>query len=102
MKQWFINAMENARLDETAQEHHNKVADLGALYDKLQPNGAAFVDNLSVLDCSKVSDGASAIAICSEEGLAKIGVDKKDAVEVCGFAQVIRNIRKMLELPLIN
>jgi acetyl-CoA C-acetyltransferase/acetyl-CoA acyltransferase len=92
MKQWFINAMENARLDETAQEHHNKVGNLGALYDKLQPNGAAFVDNLSVLDCSKVSDGASAIAICSEEGLKKIGVDKKDAVEVCGFAQVIRDI----------
>lgn len=92
MKRWFRNAMENARLDETAQEHHNKTADLDALYDKLKPNGAAFVDNLSVLDCSKVSDGASAIAICSEEGLKKIGVDKKDAVEVIGFAQVIRNI----------
>ena len=92
MKRWFRNAMENARLDETAQEHHNKVANLDALYDKLKPNGAAFVDNLSVLDCSKVSDGASAIAICSEEGLKRIDVDKKDAVEVVGFAQVIRNI----------
>ena len=92
MKRWFRNAMENARLDETAQEHHNKVADLDALYDKLKPNGAAFVDNLSVLDCSKVSDGASAIAICSKEGLERIGVDQKDAVEVAGFAQVIRNI----------
>ncbi|NQU35476.1 MAG: 3-ketoacyl-CoA thiolase [Bacteroidetes bacterium] len=92
MKRWFRNAMENARLDETAQEHHNKVADLDGLYDKLKPNGASFVDNLSVLDCSKVSDGASAIAICSEEGLKRIGVDKKDTVEVIGFAQVIRNI----------
>jgi len=35
MKRWFRNAMENARLDETAQEHHNKVPDLDALYDKL-------------------------------------------------------------------
>ncbi|MBT3173429.1 MAG: 3-ketoacyl-CoA thiolase [Lentimicrobiaceae bacterium] len=92
MKQWFINAMENARLDETAQEHQNKVADLGALYDKLKPNGTAFVDHLNVLDCSKVSDGASAIAICSEEGLERTGVDKKDAIEVMGFAQSIRNI----------
>lgn len=92
MKRWFRNAMENARLDETAQEHQNKVGDLDALYDKLKPNGAAFVDHLSVLDCSKVSDGASAIAICSEEGLKRIGVDKKDAVEVVGYAQVIRNI----------
>ena len=92
MRRWFRNAIENARLDETAQEHQNRVPDLDALYDKFKPNGKNFVDNLSVLDCSKVSDGASAIAICSEEGLKKIGVDKKDAVEVIGFAQVIRNI----------
>ncbi len=92
MKRWFRNAMENARLDETAQEYHNKTADLDALYDKLKPNGAAFVDHLSVLDCSKVSDAASAIAICSEEGLKKVGIDKKDAIEVVGFAQVVRNI----------
>jgi len=92
MKRWFRNAIENARLDETAQEHHNKVPDLDALYDKLKPNGAGFVDNLNVLDCSKVSDAASAIAICSEEGLKRIGIDKKDAVEVVGFGQAIRNI----------
>lgn len=92
MKRWFRNAMENARLDETAQEHHNKTADIDALYDKIKPNGAAFVDNLSVLDCSKVSDAACAIAVCSEEGLKRIGVDKQDAVEVVGFAQVVRNI----------
>jgi len=92
MKQWFINAMENARLDPTAQEFHNKVPDLSALYDKFRPNGAAFVDNLTVLDCSKVSDGASSILICSEEGLEKLGIDKKDAVEVVGFGHVVRNI----------
>lgn len=97
MKRWFRNAMENARLDPTAQEYQNKVADLDALYDKLKPNGAAFVDNLNVLDCSKVSDGASAIAICSEEGLKRIGIDKKDAVEIAGFAQVIRNITNLPE-----
>jgi acetyl-CoA C-acetyltransferase/acetyl-CoA acyltransferase len=58
----------------------------------MKPNGAAFVDNLTVLDCSKVSDGASGIAICSEEGLKKMGIDKKDAVEVLGFGHVVRNI----------
>jgi acetyl-CoA C-acetyltransferase/acetyl-CoA acyltransferase len=94
MKRWFRNAMENARLDPTAQEHQNTTPDLDALYDKLKPNGTAFVDNLSVLDCSKVSDGASAIAICSEEGLKRIGVDKKDTVEVLSFGHVIRDITK--------
>jgi len=92
MKQWFINAIENARLDPTAQEYQNQVPDLGALYDKFKPNGAAFVDNLTVLDCSKVSDGASSILICSEEGLEKLGIDKSDAVEVIGFGHMVRNI----------
>ncbi len=92
MKQWFVNAMENARLCPTAQEHENKVADLGALYDKMKPNGKAFVDSLNVLDCSKVSDGASGIAILSEEGLERCGIPKNEAVEVVGFAQVERNI----------
>ena len=31
MKQWFINAMENARLCPTAQEYENTAGDLGAL-----------------------------------------------------------------------
>ncbi len=69
MRQWFVNAIENARLCPTAQEYENKVPDLAGLYDKMTPNGKSFVDNLNVLDCSKVSDAASAIAILSEEGL---------------------------------
>ena len=56
------------------------------------PNGKAFVDSLNVLDCSKVSDGASAIAIVSEEGLKRCGIPKDQAVQVMGFAQVERNI----------
>ena len=90
--QWFVNAIENARLCPTAQEYENKVEDLHGLYMSRKPDGRFFVDNLTVLDCSKVSDGASAIAIMSEEGLAKCGIDRKDAVEVISFAQVERNI----------
>lgn len=92
MRQWFINAIENARLDPTAQEYHNSVPDLAALYDKLTPNGKAFVDHLNVLDCSKVSDGASGIIVSSEEGLERLGIDKKDTVEIAGWAQLTRNI----------
>ena len=84
---WYRNAIENARLCPTAQEYHNKTADLetAALAD---PNPKAFVEHLNFLDCSKVSDGAAAIAIVSEEGLKRIGVAKADAVEVVGWAQV--------------
>jgi acetyl-CoA acetyltransferase len=92
MKQWFVNAMENARLCPTAQEYENTTADLSALYDGMVPNGKTFVDSLNVLDCSKVSDGASAIAILSEEGLKRCGIPKDQAVQVMGFAQVERNI----------
>jgi len=92
MKQWFVNAIENARLCPTAQEYENKVADLGGLYDKMTPNGKAFVDSLNVLDCSKVSDGASAIAMMSEEGLKRCGIPREKAVQIMGYAQVERNI----------
>jgi len=106
MKQWFVNAVENARLCPTAQEYENKVEDLGTLYDKMVPNGKAFVESLNVLDCSKVSDAASGIAILSEEGLEKCGISKDQAVEVLGFAQVERNLTKdppdRTELTAIN
>jgi len=93
MATWFKNAIENARLCPTAQEYHNKVDDLLAL-GLTEPNGKFFVDNLSVFDCSKVSDGASALAIMSEEGLTKCGIDKNDAVEVIGYGQCEEDITK--------
>ncbi|MCX6251944.1 MAG: beta-ketoacyl synthase N-terminal-like domain-containing protein [Bacteroidetes bacterium] len=88
---WFRNAIENARLCPTAQEYHNTVKDLEAL-GMTEPNGKFFVDHLSVYDCSKVSDGASAITIVSEEGLKRLGIPKSDAVEVVGFGHVEGNI----------
>lgn len=93
MAKWFVNAMENARLCPTAQEFHNTSKDLEAL-GMMEPNGRSFVDNLNVFDCSKVSDGASALAIVSEEGLKRCGIDKKDAIEVIGFGQTENDITK--------
>lgn len=92
MGRWFKNAVENARLCPTAQEYENRVSDLDALYKKLKPNGAAFVDNLNVLDCSKVSDGASTIAVVSEEGLKRIGISKEQAMEIVSFGHKVRNL----------
>lgn len=92
MGRWFRNAVENARLCPTAQEFENKVEDLEGLYNKMRPNGASFVDNLNVLDCSKVSDAASAIVICSEEGLRRCGIPKEEAVEIVGMGHKVRNI----------
>ncbi len=92
MSRWYANAIENARLDPTAQEFHNTSSNPYEACLKMEPNGKFFVPNLNVLDCSKVSDGASGIAIASEEGLKKMGVDKSDAVEVVSFVQAVRDI----------
>lgn len=100
MAKWFANMIENARLCDTAQEFHNKTPNLVELHLANKPNGRFFVDNLNVFDCSKVSDGASSIAIVSEEGLERIGIPKSQAVEVISFAQVEDDITKDPENPL--
>lgn len=88
---WYRNAIENARLCPTAQEYHNTAEDLEAAA-MMEPNPKAFTDHLNYLDCSKVSDGASAIAILSEEGLKRCGISKKDAVEVAGIGHAVEDI----------
>ena len=98
MATWFKNAIENARLCETAQEHENNASDLIQL-GLSEPNGKVFIDHLNVFDCSKVSDGCSAIAIVSEEGLKRIGISKADAVEIASFAQVVDNLTEQPKDP---
>jgi acetyl-CoA acetyltransferase len=93
MAKWFTNAIENARLCPTAQEYHNTTKDLVSC-GMMEPNPKGFVDSLNVFDCSKVSDGASALAIVSEEGLKKIGIPKSKAIEVVGFGQAEDDITK--------
>ena len=91
MTQWYVNAIENARKNPNAQEYHNTNPDLYAT-GNTPPNPKVFCEHINVFDCSKVSDGASALIFASEEGLKKIGVEKKDAVEVISYAQVQDNL----------
>lgn len=88
---WYKNAIENARLCPTAQEYTNQVADLES-QGLTEPNPRSFTDNLNVFDCSKVSDGASSIAIVSEEGLQRCGVPLNQAVEVVGVGHAADDI----------
>jgi len=91
MAQWYVNAIENARKNPKAQEYHNTGSDLYGT-GMTSPNPKAFCEHINVFDCSKVSDGAAALIFASEEGLKKIGVDKKDAAEVVSYAQVQDNL----------
>lgn len=88
---WYKNAIENARLCLTAQEYTNQVADLES-QGLTEPNPRSFTDHLNVFDCSKVSDGASSIAIVSEEGMQRCGVPLNQAVEVVGVGHAADDI----------
>lgn len=93
MAKWFTNAIENARLCPTAQEYHNTTVNLEKL-GLTEPNPKSFLESLNVFDCSKVSDGCSAIAVVSEEGLKRIGIPLNEAIEVIGFGQAEEDITK--------
>lgn len=99
LAQWYANAIENARLCPTAQEYTNNTGDLIAL-GMTEPDAGTFTACLNVMDCSKVSDGASAIAVMSEEGLKRCGVDPAEAIEICGFGHSVDDITKSPADPL--
>lgn len=96
---WYRNAIENARLCETAQEFHNTHPDPEGLALSTEPNPKAFTDHLTVFDSSKVSDGASGIAILSEEGLKKHEIPLIQAVEVVGFGHSVEDLTQKPKEP---
>ena len=96
MATWYVRAIENARKNPKAQEYHNSIEDLFAT-GMTKPNPKVFVDHLNVYDCSKVSDGASALIFASEKGLDKIGVEKKDAAELVSWGQSQADVKKFPE-----
>ena len=102
MANWYKNAIENARHYPQAQEFHNNKSDL-LKTGMTQPDKNSFVEFLNLYDCSKVSDGASSIVICSEEGLKKLGITKDKAVEIVAFNNSTANIcqtpHDLCELP---
>jgi acetyl-CoA C-acetyltransferase/acetyl-CoA acyltransferase len=99
LARWYRNAIENARLCPTAQEYTNSAKDLEAL-GMTEPDPSTFTACLNVMDCSKVSDGASAIAILSEEGLQRCGIKPEDALEVRGFGHAVDDITRPPADPL--
>jgi len=94
MALWYVNAIENARKNPKAQEYHNKTEDLFAIA-MTPPNPKVFCEYINVYDCSKVSDGGTAIIFASEEGLKKLGVDRKNAAQVISYGQSEADVTKL-------
>ena len=84
MAEWYALAVENARRNPKAQEHHNADPDPRAT-GMTPPNPKAFLEHINVFDCSKVTDGASALILASQEGLKKLGVARDRAARLVGF-----------------
>ncbi len=93
MAHWYEQAIKNARKNPNAQEYHNKTDDLFQI-GMTPPNPKVFVEHLNVFDCSKVTDGASALIVASEEGLKKLGIDKKEAIEMVGWGISVEDLKQ--------
>jgi acetyl-CoA acetyltransferase len=91
MAAWYANAITNARLNPLAQEYHNTSAD-PTRQGMAKPDPDSFTECLNYFDCSKVSDGAAAILVCSEEGLAKLGLARNAVCRVSGYGQVVDDL----------
>ncbi len=100
MAHWYVQAIEHARRCPQAQEYHNTNPNLFEA-GMTPPNPKVFCDHLNVYDCSKVSDGASALLVCSEEGLKRIGVSKDKAAVVVGFGQSEDDLTTLPEDPCV-
>ncbi len=49
---------------------------------------------LKTYDCSQITDGYAGLILATEEGLRKLGIDKKDTIEIAGYAQATDPLRK--------
>jgi acetyl-CoA C-acetyltransferase len=56
---------------------------------------------LKTYDCSQITDGYAAIVLATEEGLARLGVDKRACVQIAGWGQAVdplqHELRNVLE-----
>jgi len=93
MAEWYALAVENARRNPNAQEHHNVDPDLRAT-GLMEPRPQAFLEHISVFDCSKVTDGASALIVASEEGLNKLGVARDVTARMAAISHAEGDITK--------
>lgn len=93
MAKWYELSILNARKNKKAQEYHNASPDLLAL-GMSAPDPSRFVPFLNYYDCSKISDGASSLAILSEKGLLASGIQENEVLEIIGMGESVGDITK--------
>jgi len=63
---------------------------------KTEGNNRYIVDGLPLktYDCSQITDGYAALILATERGLGKLGIAKRDCVEVAGYGQATDPLKK--------
>lgn len=91
---WYEKAILAARTNPKAQEHFNTNPDLYN-FALQPPKPDIFLPNLTITDCSKVSDGAAAIGLFTEEGLKKNQIT--DYIEIIAIGEAEGDITQYPE-----
>jgi acetyl-CoA C-acetyltransferase len=97
MKAWGVTEADLAHIavQEYANAKYNPCAQMSKVQITLEqalkiegPN-KYIVDGLPLktYDCSQISDGYAALILATEEGLAKLGIPKHEAVEIAGYGE---------------
>jgi acetyl-CoA C-acetyltransferase len=87
---------------EYANGNHNPYAQMQKIQVSLDeaatPEGRNryIVDGLPLktYDCSQITDGYAGMILATEEGLAKLGVNKNDCIEIAGWGQATDPLKK--------
>ncbi len=97
MDRWGVSEADLAQIAvvEYGNARHNSCAQMQKVQITLQQattiagNNRYIVDGLPLktYDCSQITDGYASLVIATDEGLARLGVSKADAVEIAGYAQ---------------
>jgi acetyl-CoA C-acetyltransferase len=84
-----ISVQEYANANKNPFAQMNKVKITLADATRIDERNRYIVEGLPLktYDCSQISDGYAAMILATEEGLAKLGVHRADAVEIAGYAQ---------------
>ncbi|NOZ13951.1 MAG: thiolase family protein [Acidobacteria bacterium] len=86
---------------EYANAQHNPYAQMNGIQvsldeaTKVEGRNRYIVEGLPLktYDCSQITDGYGGLILATEKGLAKLGVDKADCVEIAGYAQATDPLR---------
>jgi len=99
MQHWSVSEAELAAIavQEYANARHNPYAQMQKVELTLEQattiggNNRYLIEGLPLktYDCSQITDGYAAMILATEEGLARLGVDRHDCVQIAGWGQAV-------------